>query len=618
MSRINIIDKMTETPLVFDGAMGTVIYERGVFINACFDELNLTRADFIKEIHGEYVNAGADVILTNTFGANGFKLEKFGLGNKVYDINFAGAKIAREAAGENIYVLGSVGPRLGEGASITVENIDKLKEDYMMQIKGLSDGGVDGIILETHHNLEEIDLAADIIKKYKSLNNLTLPLIVSLACKKEKETLSGLNIKDAVKHLDKNDDIDAIGLNCIIGPHAMLSVLEDVIDLTSKHFIVEPNAGHPQNVDGRMIYMSTPEYFTTYSQNFIRLGVRGVGGCCGTTPKHIEEMAKGIKSLTGVKKHLKIEKIETVTIPDIKITPKEEKSKFAKKLFSGEKVATLEITPPRSVVLDSVMDKVKECKEAGIDAINIPDGPRASSRISSLVTAIMIEKEIGMETILHYCCRDRNLIGMQSDLLGGYAAGLRNYLIITGDPPKLGDYPDATAVFDIDAVGLTRVVHNLNSGFDIAGNLINPPTSILIGVGANPCAVDLEKEINHLNNKYNAGAEYVITQPVFDPNALILFIEKAEKKGINLPFVAGIWPLVSLKNALFLKNEVPGVVVPDYITEKMEKAKTKEDGIKYGTEIAHEIKEKISSYVNGYQISAPFGRVDVALDVVKS
>lgn len=613
MSRINIIDKMNETPLVFDGAMGTVIYEKGVFINACFDELNLTRPDLIKSIHKEYIEAGADVILTNTFGANKFKLEKFGLGNKIYDINLAGAKLAREEAGVNIYVLGSIGPCLSKGSSLTIENIDELKENYKAQIKGLADGGVDGFIMETHHNMDEIKFGAELIKKICP----NQPLIVSLACKKEKETLSGLDIKEAVKQLDKNNNIDAIGLNCIIGPHAMLSVLEDVINLTSKPFIVEPNAGHPQNVDGRMIYMSTPEYFTTYSQNYIRLGVRGVGGCCGTTPKHISEMSKTVKALTGVKKHVKIDKVETSSEPDIKITPKEEKSGFAKKLFSGEKVLTMEITPPRSVVLDSLLDKVRECKNAGVDAINIPDGPRASSRISSLVTAIMIEREVGIETILHYCCRDRNLIGMQSDLLGGYSAGLKNYLIITGDPPKLGDYPGATAVFDIDAVGLTKVVHNLNHGVDIAGNTINPPTSILIGVGANPCAVDIEKEIQHLKNKYNAGAEYVITQPVFDQSALISFIERAEKIGIHLPLVAGIWPLVSLKNALFLKNEVPGVYVPDSIIERMEKAKTKEDGIKYGIEIAHEIKEHIKSYVNGYQISAPFGKVDIALQVTK-
>ena len=405
-------------------------------------------------------------------------------------------------------------------------------------------------------------------------------------------------------------------MNCIVGPHAMLSLLEDVINLTSKPFVVEPNAGYPQNVDGRMIYMSTPEYFATYAQNYIRLGVSAVGGCCGTTPNHISEVAKTVKALTGVKKHLEIDKVETVSSVEIEVTPKEKKSNFAKKLFSGEKVLTMEITPPRSVVMDSIIEKVKICKEAGVDAINIPDGPRASSRISSLVTAIMIEKEVGIETILHYCCRDRNLIGMQSDLLGGFAAGLKNYLIVTGDPPKLGDYPKATAVFDINAVGLTKVVHNLNHGSDIAGNVINPPTSILIGVGANPCAIDIDKELEHLLNKYNAGAEYAITQPVFSPDELLSFIERAEKMGVNLPIVAGIWPLVSLKNALFLKNEVPGVYVPDSIITKMEKAKTKEDAINYGIEIAHDIKEKISSSVNGYQISVPFGKVDIALKVV--
>ena len=606
----NIISKMTETPLIFDGAMGTIIYEKGVFINACYDELNLTNPDLIKSIHQEYIDAGCDVILTNTFGANSFKLEKYGLANKIYDINYMSAKNAIEVATEDVYVLGSVGSCLPQGSFLTEENRTNLKESYKLQIQGLKDGGVDGIIFETFSNFEEIELAAQIVKEYQ------LPLIVSLACKKEKETLNGLNIKEAIKRLDKNGNIDAVGLNCIVGPHAMLSLVEDVINLTSKPFVVEPNAGYPQNVDGRMIYMSTPEYFATYAQNFIRLGVSGIGGCCGTTPKHINEVAKTVKALTGVKKHLEIDKVETVATVEVDVTPKEEKSNFAKKLFSGEKVVTMEITPPRSVILDSLLDKVRQCKDAGIDAINIPDGPRASSRISSLVTAIMIEREVGIETILHYCCRDRNLIGMQSDLLGGYAAGLKNYLIVTGDPPKLGDYPQATAVFDINAVGLTKVVHNLNHGFDIAGNVINPPTSILIGVGANPCAIDIDKELVHLLNKYNAGAEYAITQPVFAPEALLSFIERADKMGINLPIVAGIWPLVSLKNALFLKNEVPGVYVPDSIITKMEKAKTKEDALNYGIEIAHEIKEKISSYVSGYQISAPFGKVDIALKVV--
>ena len=390
---INIVDKMKETPLIFDGAMGTVIYEKGVFINTCYDELNLTNPKLIKSIHQEYVDSGCDVILTNTFGANCFKLEKFGLAGKVYEINRKGAEIAREVAGDNIYVLGSIGSALASGASLTVENTGMLKESYEKQIKALSDGGVDGIILETFSNFDEIEIASEIVKKYN------LPLIVSIACKKEKETLSGLDIKTAIRKLDKNPYIDAVGLNCIIGPHAMLSVLEDVINLTDKPFVVEPNAGHPQNVDGRMIYMSTPEYFATYAQNYIRLGASGIGGCCGTTPKHISEMAKTVKALTGVKKHLKIDKVEDVQSVNIEVTPSEKKSKFAEKLFSGKKVVTMEITPPRSIVLTSMLEKVKQCKDFGIDAINIPDGPRASSRISSMVAALVIERELKMETI---------------------------------------------------------------------------------------------------------------------------------------------------------------------------------------------------------------------------
>lgn len=606
----NIIDKMIETPLVFDGAMGTMIYQKGIFINTCFDELNITNKELIKSIHNDYVNAGADVILTNTFGANLFKLEKYGLRDKIIDINLAGAKLARETAKNDVCVLGSIGPCFTKGAVITSENINKLKESYTIQIKSLKDGGVDGIIFESYFNIEELQLAAKIAKTFN------LSVIASISITKEHETIEGLNIKYAIEKLNSDKNIDGIGINCIIGPHAMLTMVEETVSLTQKPIIVQPNAGVPQNVDGRMIYMTTPEYFTTYCQNYIRLGVRGIGGCCGTTPEHIKEMSKTIKSLTGVKKHVQIDEIQLTDTIDIKTTKKEEKSNFAKKLFSGEKVTSIEFTPPRSVILDSMLEKIKKCKESGVDVINIPDGPRASSRISSIVVALIIEKELKMETILHYCCRDRNLISMQSDLLGGFAAGLKNFLIITGDPPKLGDYPFASAVFDIDAVGLTKIVSNLNRGYDIAGNIINPPTSILIGVGANPCAIDIDKEINHFYNKFNAGAEYAMTQPIFEADKLLSFLEKAKNKGINLPIVAGIWPLVSLKNALFLKNEVPGVYVPDKIIYKMEKAITKEDGIKYGIEIAKEIKDKISQYVDGYQVNAPFGNVDIPIEVL--
>ena len=605
----NILEEINKRTLVFDGAMGTSIYSKGVFVNTCFDELNLTNPEMIKGIHTDYVKAGADVILTNTFGACNIKLKKFGLESKCVEINQAGVKIAKEVAGDSVYVLGSVGSRLNFGSMMTSENIKEIEQSYYEQIEALKSGGVDGIMFETYFDVKELLLGAKIAKQ------LNLPVFGSITLKKELETPNGLGIKRAITLLDKSEYVDVLGLNCSIGPHAMLSAVKKIIDIIHKPLVVQPNAGSPQKIDGRMIYMNTPEYFTSYCKHYVELGVKGVGGCCGTNETHIEDMAKAIKAISSAKKHIEVVDVDISKNNEIVVTPVQEKSNFAKKLFSKDFATTIEITPPRSVDLSDVIKKVELCKKAGIDAINIPDGPRASSRISPLVTALMIEKQTGMETILHYCCRDRNLIGMQSDLLGGYAGGLRNYLIVTGDPPKLGNYPDATAVFDVDSVGLTTVVNNLNHGVDIAGNIINPPTSILIGVGANPCALDIDKEINHLKNKVQAGAEYIITQPVFDVEALFRFIDKMD--NISIPVVAGIWPLVSYKNAMFLKTEVPGVNVPDSVIKRMEKAKTKEDGLKIGLEIAVEMKEKLASFVSGYQVSAPFGKVDLAIDVLQ-
>lgn len=605
----NILEEINKRTLVFDGAMGTSIYSKGVFVNTCFDELNLTNPEMIKGIHTDYVKAGADVILTNTFGACNIKLKKFGLESKCVEINQAGVKIAKEVAGDSVYVLGSVDSRLNFGSMMTSENIKEIEQSYYEQIEALKSGGVDGIMFETYFDVKELLLGAKIAKQ------LNLPVFGSITLKKELETPNGLGIKRAITLLDKSEYVDVLGLNCSIGPHAMLSAVKKIIDIIHKPLVVQPNAGSPQKIDGRMIYMNTPEYFTSYCKHYVELGVKGVGGCCGTNETHIEDMAKAIKAISSAKKHIEVVDVDISKNNEIVVTPVQEKSNFAKKLFSKDFATTIEITPPRSVDLSDVIKKVELCKKAGIDAINIPDGPRASSRISPLVTALMIEKQTGMETILHYCCRDRNLIGMQSDLLGGYAGGLRNYLIVTGDPPKLGNYPDATAVFDVDSVGLTTVVNNLNHGVDIAGNIINPPTSILIGVGANPCALDIDKEINHLKNKVQAGAEYIITQPVFDVEALFRFIDKMD--NISIPVVAGIWPLVSYKNAMFLKTEVPGVNVPDSVIKRMEKAKTKEDGLKIGLEIAVEMKEKLASFVSGYQVSAPFGKVDLAIDVLQ-
>ena len=607
----NILDRISEHPLIFDGAMGTMIYSKGVFINTCYEHLCITNPALIKGIHAEYVAAGADVIESNSYGANRIKLEGYGLVDQLEAINRAAVRLAREAAGEHTLVAGSVGPCLQSGQLFVEHQIDELETTFREQMAVLADEGIDLFLLETFTHVKEAQLAAAIAKEFN------LPVFISVTVGKDGETRRGEKVEQIVQALDADNHVDGIGINCGIGPAAALSIAERALPQTGKPFTVMANAGLPQEVEGRMIYMTTPEYFTEYAKSMIQIGVRGVGGCCGTTPEHIETMARQVKSLTGVKKHITIGKLSEQQAPKVEVIDFAEKCGFAAKLARGEKVTSVEITPPRSIDLKPMLDKCQICKDAGIDAINIPDGPRASARISPMVAALAVEREIGIETVLHYCCRDRNLIGMQSDLLGGYAGGLRNYLIITGDPPKLGDYPDSTAVFDVDAVGLTQVVTNLNHGMDVGGNPINPPTGILIGVGANPCAMEPERELQHYMNKINAGAEYAITQPIFDPDALLRFLDSAEAKGGNIPVVAGVWPLVSFRNAEFLANEVPGVEVPDSILERMSHAKTKEDGRKLGIEIAREICDRISDRVAGFQVSAPFGIVDLALQVLE-
>jgi len=374
----------------------------------------------------------------------------------------------------------------------------------------------------------------------------------------------------------------------------------------------------PRSVEGRQLYMCTPEYMAEYAKRFYEKGARIIGGCCGTTPDHIREIARAVRSVDKAVGRATV----SVTVGPDRMTEAapapaaslEEKSRFGAKLAAGEEVATVEVTPPRGVDMTKIIEKARQCVAAGVDAINIPDGPRASSRLSPMVTAVRIQQEAGMETILHFCCRDRNLIGMQSDILGAGAIGLRNLLIITGDPPKLGEYPNATAVFDMDSIALTNVVRNLNQGLDIGGNRIDPPTALTIGVGANPVAADWDREIVRFRRKVEAGAEYAITQPVFDADSLFRFLDAID--GFRIPFVAGIWPFTSFKNAEFMANEVPGVVVPNALLDRMSAATTKEQGVALGVQIARELVAKIRGRVAGFAVSAPFGNVQTALAVL--
>lgn len=608
MSKNNLPEILKKRVLIGDGAMGTMLYGKGVFLNTCFDELNITRPDTVRMIHDEYVTAGADFLETNTFGANEVKLAKYGLAEKTEQINTAAVKIARESAGQNVMVAGAVGPLgvdIGSFAATGTKDAAKL---FKSQINALSRAGVDFLMLETFTHCDELIAAIE-----AAVDCCELPIVAQMTTNENFETLYGDQIVDAAARISRFTQVAAIGLNCSLGPAQMLNCIDILRKTTDKPISAQPNAGFARKVDGRTLYMCTPEYMAEYAKRFFEKGVKIIGGCCGTTPGHIKEIARTVKPMNRVmieSRSVKIEAIRHETAKHEPVKP-QKKSNLGAKLSTGQKVFTVEISPPRGIDVSRLLKQVTICKSAGIDAVNIPDGPRASSRLSAMITAIKIEQSCGIETILHFCCRDRNIIGMQSDLLGIAAIGLKNILIITGDPPKLGDYPDATAVFDTDSVGLTKVLHDLNRGIDIAGNSFSQPLCLLSGVGANPAAVDIEREIHRYRQKAAAGAEFVITQPVFDEKSLMKFIDST--KDFPLPLIAGIWPFSSYKNAEFMANEVPGVVVPQALLEKMSKTKTKEDGIKTGIEIARDMIEKISDYVAGFAVSAPLGNVKIAL-----
>lgn len=610
------LTKIKNDVVVFDGAMGTMLYDKGFFINTCYDHVTLTNPDLVREIHEAYLKAGVDVIETNTYGANSVKLAGFGLAEQMENINRKAVALAQEAIagvrgdGE-AYIAGSMGPIIAPNQIWQTRFEVSLIQAFTEQARVLADSGVHLIILETFVHIEELLLAA---KAVKSVCNL--PVIASIVPQVLSEPGADTAMSGKFAKLEQNADVDVIGLNCGIGPAGIADVVELLRPQVSKPLLVMPNAGAPTNVDGRAIYLNTPEYFSTYAKRYRQLGADAVGGCCGTTPAHLQETVRGLKVEKAIDRKAAIitTKAEVEALEPI---PMAEKSKLGAKLAQGIKVATIEMVPPRSCDLSAIILKACQCKEAGLDAINLPDGPRASSRISSLVTAIEIERQAEIETILHYCCRDRNLISLQSDIMGAYAIGLRNVLAITGDPPKLGEYPDATGVFDVDSVGLTQAISNLNRGLDLAGNRLPQPTGMVIGVGLNPCALSFEYELSHYGDKVKAGAEFVITQPVFDPQALFKFLDAAEAKYGKLPVIAGVWPLVSFKNAEFMQNEIPGVEIPQEVMARMAKATGKDEGLAEGVEIAKEMIRAIAPRVAGYQVSAPFGRVELALKVLE-
>ncbi|MEA2064198.1 MAG: bifunctional homocysteine S-methyltransferase/methylenetetrahydrofolate reductase, partial [Gemmatimonadota bacterium] len=565
----------------------------------------------IKRVLLEYTKAGAELLTTNTFCANRIKLRKSGLEDKFQAINVQGARIAREVAGSALFVAGSIGP-LGE----RIEPFGTIseaaaREFFREQAVALLEGGADLIILETFSDLVEILQAAAAIQ---SLGEI--PFIAQMTVGEDGLTAFGHSPEVFGPELEKTGAA-AVGLNCSVGPSKMLEPIQSLCSLVACPVSAVPNAGYPRTVQGRTVYLSSPEYMAKYARLFIQVGATIVGGCCGTTPEHIKEMRQAVRAAAQVRVRCELGEIEEPADDGGRQTvPMAKRSRFAARLVRGNFVSTVEIIPPRGVTVERVLKRAAKLKEAGVDAINIPDGPRAQCRMSALALSVLIQERIGIETICHYCCRDRNLLGMQSDLLGAAALNIKNLLVITGDPPKMGPYPDSTAVFDIDSIGLVNLVNRFNRGLDLGCNPIGPPTSFVIGVGVNPGALNLDEEITRFKLKYEAGAEFAITQPVFDAAVLRRFLEQT--KSIPIPVLAGIWPLTSYTNAEFLQNEIPEVTIPEPIMERMRKASLKgsEHALEEGVAVAGEILDEIRPMIQGVQVSAPMGRISLAIKLV--
>ena len=604
----SFLERLGEGVVVCDGAMGTMLYGRGVFVNRCFDELNLSNPALVRSVHEEYLEAGADIIETNTFGAHRFKLGPHGFDQQVRKINREGARVAREAAQGRGLVAGSIGPLGKPLEPLGNVSFDEAVAAYREQAEGLAEGGVDLFAIETIPALDQARAAVTAIRAVSAL-----PITVSMTFTEEGTTFYGDKPEDVVRTLE-DWDVTVVGANCSQGPQPMLETVQRMASVAKRlKLSAMPNAGAPAMVDGRYVYLCTPEYMASYARRFIAAGATVVGGCCGTTPAHIRNLVRSVRMVQPAREVVTVvpQVAAKETLPPI---PREEKSPLARNM--GKKfVVSVELDPPKGADAGRIIDRAQYCKENEIDAVNVADGPRASARMSAQSLCVLMQTKVGVDTILHYTCRDRNLLGIQSDLLGAYALGLRNILAITGDPPKLGDYPDATAVYDVDSIGLIRIMDHLNHGRDLAGNAIGPPLGIHIGCGADPSKPDLEKEVRRLEEKIKAGAEYVMTQPVYDPKTVETFLGMI--RHLHVPVLIGILPLYSHKNAEFLHNEVPGMTIPEDIRERMRKAGSGEDAQAEGVRIAQEALLAVRDLVQGAYVMPPFNKVDLAVRVIE-
>ncbi len=597
---------------VMDGAMGTLLYERGVFVSVCYDELSVTEPDRIRGVHEEYVAAGAEVLETNTFGANPVKLSAFGLEGRTEEINARAAALAREAARGRAAVAGAIGP-LG----VRIEpwgptGRDEAIELFRRQADGLLEGGVDGFILETFADVEELRAALDAVRSVSDL-----PVIAQMTITDDRRTPYGTTADQIALEL-AGMKVDVVGLNCSVGPAAILDALEDMAEVFAGPLSAQPNAGVPRTVRDRKMYMASPEYMAQYARRMIEVGVRFVGGCCGTTPDHIRKIRDYVAAeqpriaVSGVGPDVGAEGEGSVRPVALAA-----RSRLGRKLANGEFVTSVELVPGEGWDPEPLLSAARQAHAAGLDAVGVLDRPQARSRMSVIPAASIVVREVGIEPIIHYTCRDRNMLGMISDLLGAAAVGIHNLLLSSGDPSAIGPWPDSTAVFDIDSIGLTNVAHRLNAGLDPGGNRIGSPTEFVVGVVAKPIPIDANRELERFAWKVEAGADFAITQPVFDPADLHAHLERTDRWP--LPTVLGLEVLTSLRTAEFLEHEVPGVHVPASLLTRMRIAQDKggDAAEREGVAIAAELLDRLRAHVAGVHLSAPAGRVDLALAVLE-
>jgi homocysteine S-methyltransferase len=610
-----------------DGAMGTMLYARGIFINRCYDELNLSQPELVREIHAEYLQAGAEVIETNTFGGNAFRLEMHGLKDKVREINLAGVRLARECVNQirekqacEAFVAAAIGPLGVRLEPLGKVGLEEARGAFAEQIRALVEGGpgvgADLLVIETMTSLAEAEQA---ILAARSVAP-KVPVVVMMTVDEEGNCLDGSSAETAAMKLTEWG-ADALGCNCSAGPATVLSVIERMRPVTNKPLAAMPNAGIPRAVEGRTIYLTSPEYMASFTRKLVKAGASIVGGCCGTTPSYTRAMKSSLRALEAMEGGVQVMELgradssKAAIKAASKVDPPAlaERSKIGAMIAADEFVTMVEIVPPKGINCTKEIDGAEMLHRLGVDAINVPDSPRASARMSAQSLCVQIQQHVGIETILHYTCRDRNVLSIQSDLLGASSIGLKNILCLTGDPPKLGNYPNATAVFDVDAIGLVNVVHNLNYGLDIGKNSIGESTGFTISVAANPGVQDMDQEVRRFAFKVEAGAEFAITQPVFDLRVLEEFLRRIE--GFRIPVIAGIWPLTSLRNAEFMKNDLR-VSMPEGIMARMAAVTTPEAARAEGVKIAQEMLAEARPMVQGVQVSAPFGRYSVAADVL--